>query len=237
VCLLALLITLAGLPAAAIAQTAEGQSMQGPASHHSGRPTDVAVYTVRRGDTLSGIAYRYHTTVRVLMALNPQIRNPNRLWVGQRILVPAPVAQPTPTPQPPADFTRSQIFLIALDDGGQSGRLIGCNDSLVPVTIEIAPTRAILRASLEKLLSLHDPYYGQSGLYNALYQSTLTLEDVRIDNRVATIKLSGQIVQGGVCDTPRIQAQLEQVALQFSTVSRVEITVNGRPLSEVLSLQ
>jgi LysM repeat protein len=228
-------MVLAGLPAAAIAQTGNSRSIQAPAGRHIGGPTDVVVYIVRRGDTLSAIAYRYQTTVRFLLAINPQIRNPNRLWVGQRILVPAPAAQPTPVP--PVDFTRSQIFLVALDDGGQSGRLIGCNDSLVPVPIDIAPTRAILRASLEKLLSLHDPYYGESGLYNALYQSTLRLEDVRIDNRVATIELSGQLMLGGVCDSPRVQAQLEQVALQFATVSRVEITLNGRPLSEVFRPQ
>src|SRR5690606_13105451 len=103
-----------------------------------------------------------------------------------------------------------------------------------PVTVEIPATRAVLRATLEKLLSVKTQYYGQSGLYNALYQSNLTIEDVRIDNRVATIRLKGQIVSGGVCDTPRIQAQLEQAALQFSTVDAVKIYVNGSLLQNAL---
>jgi LysM repeat protein len=183
------------------------------------------IYVVKRGDTLGGIARRYNTTIATLLRLNPQIRNPNLLYVGQRIRVPAPVQQPDP-----GGFTITRIHLISLDDGGP----LGCGDTLVPVTVEIPATRAVLRATLEKLLSVKTQYYGQSGLYNALYQSNLTIEDVRIDNRVATIRLKGQIVSGGVCDTPRIQAQLEQAALQFSTVDAVKIYVNGSLLQNAL---
>lgn len=208
--------TAAALPVGAYAQAGEDAS----AARH-GQPANTTVYVVQRGDTLSAIARRNNTTVAAILALNPQIRNPNRLRVGQRILI------PVAAPQPPADFTRSKIFLIALEDGGASGKPIGCGDSVIPVTVDILPTRAILRGSLEKLLSLHDAYYGESGLYNALYQSRLTISDVRIENRVAIISLTGQLVQGGVCDTPRIQAQLEQIALQFSTVDRVVIYING----------
>ena len=40
-------------------------------------------YTVVRGDTLSGIAKRFGTTVSQLMAWNPAIKNPNKIYVGQ----------------------------------------------------------------------------------------------------------------------------------------------------------
>jgi LysM repeat protein len=186
--------------------------------------TATVIYVVQRGDTLGGIAKRYQTTVAALLRLNPQIRNPNRLYVGQRIRVPAPTEEPS-------GFTITRIYLISLNDGGP----LGCGDTLVPVTVEIPATRAVLRASLDKLLSLHSAYYGESGLYNALYQSQLTLDDVRIDDRVATIRLSGQVVLGGVCDTPRIQAQLEQIALQFSTVDEVNVYVNGNLLQDLLN--
>jgi hypothetical protein len=118
-----------------------------------------------------------------------------------------------------------------VNDGGP----LGCGDTLVPVTVEIPSTRAVLRASLDKLLSLRTQYYGESGLYNALYQSQLTIDDVQINNRIATIRLSGQVGLGGVCDTPRVQAQLEQAALQFSTVDQVQIYVNGNLLQDVLN--
>lgn len=43
-------------------------------------------YTVQRGDTLGGIAWRYHTTVAALAKLNA-IRNVNLIYVGQRLCI------------------------------------------------------------------------------------------------------------------------------------------------------
>jgi LysM repeat protein len=45
-----------------------------------------SVYIVRQGDTLAKIAARYGTTVSALMAANG-IANPNRIYVGQRLVV------------------------------------------------------------------------------------------------------------------------------------------------------
>ena len=45
-------------------------------------------YTIQRGECLSVIAQRYHTTVAVLMALNPYITNPNKIYEGKTLLVP-----------------------------------------------------------------------------------------------------------------------------------------------------
>ena len=44
-------------------------------------------YVVKRGDSLSAIAKRYHTTVSALARVN-RIRNVNRIYVGQRLLIP-----------------------------------------------------------------------------------------------------------------------------------------------------
>jgi hypothetical protein len=141
----------------------------------------------------------------------------------------------TPTPTRGSLFTRTNIYLIAIGDAGQSGEEIGCDDSVVPVEVEIEPTVAPLTAALNKLLSIEDQEYGQSGLYNALYQSDLTLDDVRIVEGEAVIELSGTLTLGGVCDEPRVRAQLEQTALQYLTVDRVSVFVNGTPLDELLS--
>jgi hypothetical protein len=129
------------------------------------------------------------------------------------------------------------IYLIALEDNGVAGPLVGCGDSVVPVTVEIPATEGILRATLESLLALKDQYYGESGLYNALYQSDLQVQGVVILEGEAQIYLTGSLLQGGECDSPRIQAQLEQTARQFSTVQAVSIFLNGVPLQDVLSLQ
>ena len=225
---------LAGMSAVYAQETQAAEATRATAENtvDAARHANTVVYVVKRGDVLSVIAQRHTITLRGLLALNPQIRNPDRLFVGQRINVPAVAQQPQP--QPPADFTRTKIFLVSLDDGGSTGMPIGCNDSLVPVTVDIAPTRAILRGSLERLLSLDSAYYGESGLYTALYQSDLAIKDVRIVNRVAIIELTGTLQVGGVCDVPRVKAQLEQIALQFSTVDAVQVTVNGKSLAEVL---
>jgi hypothetical protein len=128
-----------------------------------------------------------------------------------------------------------KIFLIALEDNGQSGILVGCGDSAVPVTVIIPRTQGVLKAALEKLLSIKEQYYGESGLYNALYQSDLQLKSVTIDQGKAIIHLKGTVMLGGVCDAPRVEAQIKQTALQFSTVSDVEVFINDIPLEDVLS--
>ena len=132
---------------------------------------------------------------------------------------------------------RVYVFLIAMEDGGVSGPAVGCGDSAVPVQLIVPRTEGVLRAALEKLLSMKDQYFGESGLYNALYQSNLSVDAVRIEDGKATIELSGTLLQGGVCDSPRIQAQLEQTALQFSTVESVAVFINGVPIEESLSLR
>lgn len=50
-------------------------------------PAEETVYTVVRGDTLSGIAARYGTTYQALAAYNG-IANPNLIHVGQKIKIP-----------------------------------------------------------------------------------------------------------------------------------------------------
>jgi spore germination protein GerM len=146
-------------------------------------------------------------------------------------------AAPEPTPDDEALFRRTDIYLIAVGDEGELGPEIGCDDSVVPVEVVIDPTIAPLTAALEKLLSLGRPEYGMAGYYNALYQSELTVDDVTIENREATILLSGDLVVGGACDGPRIRAQLEYTALQFATVDRVAVFVNGESLAEVLGVR
>ncbi len=50
-------------------------------------PNNDTVYTVKRGDTLSGIAKRYGTTYQKLASYN-NIANPNKIYVGQKIKIP-----------------------------------------------------------------------------------------------------------------------------------------------------
>ena len=45
-----------------------------------------------RGDTLRKIAAKFSTTVDAILKVNPQITNPNVIYVGQAIAIPADVS-------------------------------------------------------------------------------------------------------------------------------------------------
>jgi len=122
-------------------------------------------------------------------------------------------------------------YMIAMGDNGQSGIPVGCDDSLIPVTIPIWPTSSLeeqIAATLTVLLSFDDPFYGESGLYNALHQSDAQVEQVTVANGVATVELVGSIVSAGTCDDPRILGQLRQTVLAAG-VDEVVFSLNGAP--------
>lgn len=50
-------------------------------------------YTVKKGDTLSAIAKKYNTTVEAIMRANPQIKDANKIYVGQVIQIPVKTMQ------------------------------------------------------------------------------------------------------------------------------------------------
>lgn len=134
-------------------------------------------------------------------------------------------------------ITKVKVFLIAIDDNGKSGKKIGAGDSVIPVEVAVEPTNTPLKAALNKLLSIKDREYGQSGLYNPLYNSNLKLESAIIKDGQAEIRISGNLMLGGVLDNPRVKAQMEETALQFSSVKSVLVYLNDKKLDDALSLK
>ena len=49
---------------------------------------ETAYYTVKKGDTLWGIAGKFGVALKDLIAANPQIRNPNLIYPGDRVVIP-----------------------------------------------------------------------------------------------------------------------------------------------------
>ncbi len=130
-----------------------------------------------------------------------------------------------------------RVYLIARGDGGRQGAKIGCNDSLVAYGTRIPANIAGLRASLERLLAMPSELSGQSGLYNVFGRSRLRLVAVRLQDGALRVALRGRLVLGGMCDGPRVAAQLERTAGQMPGVDGVDIKLNGKPLSAAMSLQ
>lgn len=149
----------------------------------------------------------------------------------------APTKAATQAPTSAPSSKEAMIFMIAIGDNGAAGKKIGCDDSAVGVIVALDDPAAPLRSVMEQLLGVQSQYYGESGLYNTLFRSDLQLKSVTIKDGAADIYLTGSLTLGGVCDNPRVKAQFEETALQFSTVSRVNVYINNKNLLDLLSLK
>jgi hypothetical protein len=169
------------------------------------------------------------------------------IWVLNTPQQPNTNAPTTPTatktdeqknPSNPPAITAQQVKIayIAVGDSGQLGEMIGCGDSVVIVSKTVQATSPV-EGALQTLLADKSERYGTSGLRNALWQSTLTLDAVTVLDKVANVKLSGNIQLAGVCDIPRVKAQLETTTKESSGATAVSITVNGATLDAALSLK
>ncbi len=176
---------------------------------------------------------RLATTVAV-----PPSALPGELWTVQiRAAGPPAVAavsnvfavtQAAAADQP---VTSVAVYVVALGQGQ-----VGCGDALRAVLRPVPATTQPWQAAIEALLALDDASVAAVGLYDALAQSDLRAESVEVDAQgTALVRLSGALRLGGGCDAPRIAAQLEQTALQFPAVRRVEVFVNDEPLDALLS--
>ena len=129
------------------------------------------------------------------------------------------------------------IYLVAIGDNGASGQLIGCGDSLVPINREIPANVEPIKGALEELLLIPGPDFGESGYSTAFYAWNVTVASVDVENGLATVEMSGTVLIAGVCEEPRVKAQLEQTVLAFPHVSQVEISINGQSLDDIISSQ
>jgi LysM repeat protein len=55
--------------------------------HHPAPAPAPHTITIQHGDTLSGLAQRYHTSVTHLLQLNPQIKDRNRIYAGNGLRI------------------------------------------------------------------------------------------------------------------------------------------------------
>lgn len=129
------------------------------------------------------------------------------------------------------------LYYIAIGDNGQSGEKIGCGDSAVAITTADVTTDDVVKSTFEKLLSNKNQWYGESGLYNVLYNSNLAFVSSTKSGDKVTVNLTGSLSLAGECDNPRVQAELEMAAKKAANVTNVDIFINSIPLNEVLSLK
>lgn len=97
------------------------------------------LYTVRLSDTLFLIAQRFGLTVRQIIDANPQITNPNVIFVGQRICIPD-----TEEPPLPGD----QLRVLSLRFLNEAGQPLPTQDGAVQLV-----RRTIVRATFNRVVS------------------------------------------------------------------------------------
>ncbi len=153
---------------------------------------------------------------------------------------PSPGPEPSaPPPEPPtgqASGTQTvTAYYVLLDDGGAGGVRFGCNDSLAGVRRSAPGSTEPLAAAIRALLD--GSATPAPGLYNALSGSTITFLSGTFDGNTVTVYLSGSIRPGGVCDIPRIEAQLTQTAIASVGAIRAEVYINSVGLTAALSLK
>jgi LysM repeat protein len=114
---------------------------------------------VKPGDTMGAIAKHYHTTVAVLARMNG-IKNPNKIYVGQKLKVPCAVPPKEPQPgvivvppteqpvvivdpakppvivvDPPAQASGDGCTWIVVKAGDTLGKIAAANGSTVAVIV------------------------------------------------------------------------------------------------------
>ncbi|MEX2619039.1 MAG: GerMN domain-containing protein [Egibacteraceae bacterium] len=148
-----------------------------------------------------------------------------------------PDSSPSPTPdrteQPdPADDPTND----AVTGGGQASvwfaRQSEAGIWLEPETLPLDPgTERVLRAVVEAVVD------GQSAhpALTSLVPAGTEVLDVRIEDRVAVIDLSGDIADAGGSSAQEsaLAQQLAQTATQFETVDALRLLVDGQPIDEL----
>jgi len=135
------------------------------------------------------------------------------------------------------DTTSSEPLKIALVtmEGGTVGN-IGCGDAIEFIQAEISTEMTVearIEAALEELFSIETALYGESGLYNALSSSSISVVSVdEEENGDVNVALTGALLSAGTCDDPRIEEQIKQtIAANAETNANISVTINGQDLN------
>lgn len=105
---------------------------------------------------------------------------------------------------------------------------ISCN-KVFPIVRDVPKTTAVARAALTELLNGLTPAEKNAGFSTSINPG-VKIQSLTIENGVAKVdfdeKLEFQV--GGSCKVSAIRAQITETLKQFSTISSVVISINGR---------
>ena len=119
----------------------------------------------------------------------------------------------------------AKAFFVAPNYIGSDKKLDDCKNAIVGVTYEVGGVTP-LRDSINILLST-SYIVGETGLTNPVGKYGYKIDELSLVEGVATLKLSGKTMETGYCNKLAIFGQLKKTMMQFPTVYKSQIFING----------
>lgn len=148
-------------------------------------------YTVKSGDTLSAIAQRHQTTLSSLLRLNPDIDNPDRIFPGQRLKLPA---------ANDADFSSCEV--------GQVAQEPSCAEEIVDV-VHVTGSDELILLTEEELSEWLEEEEFVCGPMNAFYARLDELDDGDEESELSPTDGEGQSLSEVQEEKERLIEELE----------------------------
>ena len=148
-------------------------------------------YTVKSGDTLSAIAQRHQTTLSSLLRLNPEIDNPDRIFPGQRLKLPA---------ANDADFSSCEVGQIAQEPP--------CAEEIVDV-VHVTGSDELILLTEEELSEWLEEEEFVCGPINEFYERLDELNDGDEDSELSPTDGEGQLLSEVQEEKERLVEELE----------------------------
>jgi len=148
-------------------------------------------YTVKSGDTLSAIAQRHQTTLSSLLRLNPDIDNPDRIFPGQRLKLPA---------ANDADFSSCEV--------GQVAQEPSCTEEIVEV-VHVTGSDELILLTKEELSEWLDEEKFVCGPINEFYKKLDKLNDGDQYSELSPTDGEGQLLSEVQEEKERLIEELE----------------------------
>src|SRR6056297_2547205 len=148
-------------------------------------------YTVRSGDTLSAIAQRHQTTLSSLMRLNPDIKNPDRIFPGQLLKLPAANDE---------EFSNCEVGSVAQEPS--------CSEEIVEVVHVTGADELILLTEAELADWVEEEEF-VCGPITEFYGKLGGLDDGETDSELGVTDGEGQLLSEVQEEKERLKNELE----------------------------
>lgn len=148
-------------------------------------------YVVRSGDTLGAIAQRHQTTLSSLLRLNPRVENPDRIFPGQALKLPA---------ANDAGFSSCEV--------GQVAQEPACTEEIVEV-VHVTGSDELILLTEEELVEWIEEEEFVCAPINDFYERLDGLDGGALDSEVSPTEGEGQLLSEVQQEKERLVAELE----------------------------